>query len=67
MDPVIKELFDTLYLSASGMTTGQLDFIASCKKQFQRSGTISDKQLAVLNDIKKYFHPAQRVSMRVHN
>ena len=53
MEPALKELFDTLYLSASGMTSGQLEFVDNCKKQFRRNGTISDKQLSVLNDIKK--------------
>ena len=65
MEPALRELFDTLYLSASGMTSGQCDFIESCKKQYRRSGTISDKQLAVLCDIKKQLHPEQRVSMRI--
>ena len=66
MEPAIKELFDTLYLSASGMTVGQSAFIESCKRQYRKAGTISDKQLAVLIEIKKHFHPVQRVSMHIN-
>jgi len=66
MNPELKELFDALYLSTSGMTAGQVDFIESCKKQYRKSGTISERQMTVLIDIKKHSHPVQRVSMHIN-
>jgi hypothetical protein len=53
-----KELFDSLYLSEKHLTAGQTQFINSARKQFRRNKSLSEKQIKVLRDIKKYL-PAQ--------
>jgi hypothetical protein len=57
-----RELFDFLYLSIHHLTTGQMNLIASMKKQFRRNGELSEKQFEVLREIKKYL-PIQEVRM----
>jgi hypothetical protein len=62
-----KEVLDCLYLHESQLTTGQAEFIDSCKKQFNKTKELSDKQFAVLRDIKKSLLPAgTRVSMNLN-
>jgi len=56
----IKETFDKLYLNEKQLTAGQLQFIDGCKKHFKRYGELSEKQITVLNDIRKYL-PAQDI------
>jgi len=66
----IKELFDSLYLSERELTAGQMDFINSCRKQFTRTKELSNKQLAILKDIKKCLlqgKAEQRYTMRITN
>jgi len=50
----IKGAFDSLYLCEKQLTAGQLNFIESCKKQFRRKKTLSDRQLTILGEIKKW-------------
>jgi len=54
MEVAIKDIFSTLYLYQNQMTAGQLNFVDGCKKEFKRYKQLSDKQLAVLTDIKKH-------------
>jgi len=62
---VAEELFDSLYLQSRDLTSGQQDFIESVKRQYKRTGTISEKQMACLADIKKHLHPIEpRYSMK---
>ena len=56
----IKEIFDTLYLSEKQLTPSQLDFIRGVKKQFARTKELSEKQVKILIEIKKYL-PASEV------
>jgi len=69
MEAYLKDLFDTIYLHSRELTAGQLDFIESCKRQYKKYGTISDKQISVLKDIKKSLSGSQtapRYSMKVN-
>ena len=50
----IKELFDSLYLCEKQLTAGQMEFINSVQKQFRRDKTLSEKQLSVLREIRKF-------------
>jgi hypothetical protein len=54
----IKELFDSLYLCEKQLTPSQLDFIRGVKKQFARTKELSEKQVKILIEIKKYL-PSQ--------
>ncbi|HEY5124521.1 MAG TPA: hypothetical protein VIK14_12380 [Ignavibacteria bacterium] len=56
----IKETFDYLYLCEKQLTPSQLEFIRSVKKQFARTKELSEKQMKILIEIKKYL-PAQEV------
>jgi len=67
MEPAIKEIFDKLYLYRDSLTVGQREYIDSIKKYYKKYHSLSDKQLAVLQDIKKYLvTPMQRYTMRVN-
>lgn len=50
----IKELFDFFYVNEKQLTVGQMQFINSVQKQFKRDKTLSEKQLAVLREIRKF-------------
>ena len=66
-DTEFKEIWDCLYLHSKQLTVGQQQFIDSCKKQFARTKQLSEKQVAVLKDIKKSLLPAgARVSMNLN-
>ena len=56
----IKDVLSDLYLAEKQLTAGQFEFIKGCKRQFARNKTLSEKQLAALNDIKRFL-PAQDV------
>ena len=65
-DTEFKEVLDCLYLHSKQLTVGQVEFIDSCKKQFNKTKELSEKQVAVLKDIKKSLAPAgTRVSMNL--
>ncbi|HUX56002.1 MAG TPA: hypothetical protein VMV77_03445 [Bacteroidales bacterium] len=51
---IVKELLDQLYICEKQLTSGQMNFIHSCKKEFTREKTLSEKQIAVLKEIRKF-------------
>lgn len=64
----IKDVFSTLYLYESKMTTGQLHFVDGCKKHYKHNKSLSEKQLSVLRDIKRSLsgsQTAQRYTMNL--
>ena len=50
----IKELLDELYKNENHLTASQHDFIFSCKRQYNRNRDLSERQISVLTEIKKY-------------
>jgi len=57
MDKIkIKETFDYLYLNENKLSGSQLNFIDSCKKQFRKNKSLSEAQVKVLTEIKKYMN-----------
>ena len=54
----IRELFDSLYLCSKQLTSAQIEFIQSLKKHYARTGELSERQMKILLEIKKYL-PAQ--------
>jgi len=52
----IKEAFDYLHIHRRDMTGAQMQLIDSMKRQFRRNKTLSEKQIKVLTDIKKYLY-----------
>ena len=50
----VFELLDSLYLCEKQLTPSQLEFIQSVKKQFKRDKTLSEKQIKILKEIRKY-------------
>ena len=56
----IKELFDALYLCEGELTPGQTDFIRGAKKQFHKTKELSDRQISVLREIKRFL-PSEEV------
>jgi hypothetical protein len=58
----IKELFDSFYLDEKNLTSAQLAFVEGAKKYFSRNRELSDRQISVLRDIKKYL-PTQKIRM----
>ena len=61
----IRDLFDYLYLNRRNLSRSQLSFCESTQKQFRRDKSLSEKQITILREIKKYL-PMQdaRISMR---
>ncbi len=51
MKDEIKEVFGDLSRRAGRMTSGQLDFVKSLQRYYERYKTLSDKQKKVLFDI----------------
>ena len=51
---LVNEIFDFLYLREKQLTSSQLEFIQSVKKQFKRDKTLSEKQIKILKEIRKY-------------
>lgn len=51
---LVNEIFDFLYLREKQLTSSQLEFIRSVKKQFKRDKTLSEKQIKILKEIRKY-------------
>lgn len=63
--PEIKETFDFLYLHEKQLSSWQSDFIASCKRQFKRDKSLSDRQVGTLRDIRKYLPETVRVTNKI--
>jgi len=55
-----QDLLDALYLVRSGLTAWQETFIRNCRNQFRKEGVLSEKQIKILKEIKKYL-PAPEV------
>jgi len=53
----IREAFDYLYLHKRDMSSGQIKFIDSLKRQWKRKKELSDKQRKILFDMQKYIIP----------
>lgn len=60
---IIKELFDDFYLHGKELTAAQSDFIANCKKQFLKTDVLSERQVKVLQNIRKYLPDSEAVRM----
>jgi hypothetical protein len=52
----VKETFDFLYMNERYLTASQDSFVRGCKTQYQRNKSLSEKQLSVLNEIRKYLN-----------
>ena len=52
MKDEIKEAFEDLSMRAGRLTTGQLDFVKSLRRYYERYKTLSEKQRKVLFDIR---------------
>lgn len=67
MEVKTRDLLDYLYLHEKDLTARQLEFIDSVKKQYKKY-PISEKQFAILNEIKKYHNKTvPRYSMKINN
>ena len=56
----VKELFDALYLSEKKLSPSQFLYVQSTKRQFARNRELSEKQVKILREIKKFL-PATEV------
>ena len=61
---IIKDVFSTLYLYQSKMTTGQQEFVASCRNQFEKNKTLSEKQFKCISELKKHLQESSKVEPR---
>lgn len=61
-ETLIKELFDSIYLREKHLTLGQVNFIQSLKKQFNKKKELSDKQVSTLKDILRFLPEEVRYS-----
>jgi hypothetical protein len=52
----VKELFRFLFDNEKSMSLNQIDLVKSMKRQFNRNNTITDRQKAVLIEIKTNIH-----------
>jgi len=52
----IKEIFDYFYVNKRELTASQEDFINGCKKYFRINKQLSDKQLGILCDMKRFLN-----------
>ena len=52
----IEEAFDFLYIHRKDMTGAQIQLVNSLKRQFRQNKDLSEKQMKVLFDIKKYLY-----------
>lgn len=50
----IKECFDFLYLYQRHLSASQAEFVQGCKTYFNRNKAISERQLKILREIKKF-------------
>ena len=55
---IIRDLFDFFYVNRQSLNPGQEQFIEGCKKQMKYRGGLSDKQVAILKDMKKHLQPS---------
>ena len=62
-----KEIFDTLYLNEKQLTSGQVAFINSCKKQLKKNRTLSMKQIEILQQMKRYLPEQTRYSNHIEH
>ena len=61
----IKEIFDFLYLQEKDLTAGQISYINSCRREFQKQKYLSEAQTKVLFEIAKYMSKKpQRMAMK---
>jgi hypothetical protein len=54
IDLIVKETFETLESNKSSLSLSQIDLLNGFKKQFNRKKSLTDKQLSILFDLKKY-------------
>ena len=52
----VKETIDYLHLHRQDMTAAQMRLVDSLKQQFRRNKDLSDKQVKILLDIKKFLY-----------
>ena len=50
----IKALFDTLYLNKKQLSSSQLNFVNSVKRQFEENRDLSEAQCKILTEIKTH-------------
>ncbi len=50
----IKEFFSSLMEKQASLTENQIKFITSVHKYWKQTGNLSEKQIHILNQIKKY-------------
>ena len=55
-----KELLDSCYLLYSNLTAGQMNFYDGCKRQYKRTGELSEKQVKTLSEILRYLPKAEQ-------
>ena len=60
-----KELFDVLYLNEKQLTSGQVSFINSCKKQLKQQRALSMRQIKILKEMRRYLPEQTRYSNRI--
>jgi hypothetical protein len=50
----VKNLFKSLFLNRRNLSRAQLSFCESAQHQFKKSKQLSDKQVSILREIKKF-------------
>lgn len=53
-DAAIREQFIFLYQHQGDLSLNQIDLVKGLKKYYDKHGTLSERQKAVLNDIRQY-------------
>lgn len=64
MKDEIKEAFEDLSIRAGRMTTGQLDFVKSLRRYYERYKSLSEKQKKVLFDIRNSLKESRTPELR---
>jgi len=57
----IKECFDFLYLNKHSLTAYQAEFVEKLKTYYNRNKCLSDKQITILFEIRKYLKVNEQV------
>jgi len=57
------DLIDSLYLVRLKLTSWQENFVCGCRRQLKKEGYLSERQVKILRDIKKFFVSEIRYTM----
>ena len=62
----IRDAFDFCRVNEKDLTSSQLEFVKSLRRQYKERGELTEKQMQCLWDIMKYLKPNETLRVRVN-